>query len=105
MFLESLSAEKTGTKYTSTKKNEHKTHEYKKPKILKFETQEYKKQSTKNTHTEKWILGFYGIKRNMITQHGRTVNALVCWPMVPGSSLSLGKISTLKTVIQLQGLQ
>jgi len=36
---------------------------------------------------------------------GRTVNALGCWPMVRGSSPSLGKTPTLKTVIQLQGLQ
>jgi len=37
--------------------------------------------------------------------NGRTVNAMICWPMVPGSSPSLSKIPTLKTVIQLQGLQ
>ena len=37
--------------------------------------------------------------------NSRTVNALVCWPMIPGSSPSLGKTPTLKTVIQLQGLQ
>jgi len=36
--------------------------------------------------------------------NGRTVDALICWPMVPGSSPSLGKTATLKTVIQLQGL-
>ena len=37
--------------------------------------------------------------------NGRTVNTLVCWPMVPGSSPNLGKTPSLKTVIQLQGLQ
>ena len=35
--------------------------------------------------------------------NSRTVNALGCWPMVRGSSSSLGKTPTLKTVIQLQG--
>ena len=32
--------------------------------------------------------------------NGRTVNALFCWPTVPGSSPSLGKTPTLKTAIQ-----
>ena len=35
---------------------------------------------------------------------GQTVSVLACWPTVPGSSPSLGKNPTLKTVIQLQGV-
>ena len=37
--------------------------------------------------------------------NGQTVNALGCWSMVQGSSPSLGRTPTLKTVIQLQELQ
>ena len=33
--------------------------------------------------------------------NGCTVNALISWPMVPGSGASLGKTSTLKTVIMI----
>ena len=37
--------------------------------------------------------------------NGQAVNGLGCWSMVRGSSPSLGKTPTIKTVIQLQGLQ
>ena len=37
--------------------------------------------------------------------NGRTVNALVCWLVVLGLKPSLGSTPTLKTVIQLLGLQ
>jgi len=54
------------------------------------------------THVRDMLSSRLGIYRAL---NGRTVNALGCWLMVRGSSPSLGRTPTLKTVIQLQGLQ